>query len=147
MSEIPLFVGPAYIAHPFRSAAVDEDGEPAELTRHQHSTEHSRNRCEARALADAARAAGVATVSPLQESAGASTMPETQWLIHGLIVLSVCKCLVLPSYWRESKGCRLERRHARELGLPAFEFVRDERGIFMPHSDFFAWRNAQRRFA
>lgn len=99
-------VGPGYISHNY-SAFTHE--------------ERQRNVDRAALLSSVVNALGIATISPLQECRGReSAMNDDQWLAHGLVLLRCCKCIVLPDYWKKSRGCREEMGLARRLDLRVF---------------------------
>lgn len=107
MTESNTLLGPVYVAH-----------------RYWHEEEATRreNVLDARSLSDALNQAGIATISPLQESYGReSALTEEGWVAQGLSMLSVCVAMVYPiGQHVHSKGIRRELKLAGTLGIPIF---------------------------
>ena len=96
----------AYIAHPYSATS-------SELRK--------RNVMLAARLSTLVNSAGLATISPLQESRGRShALSESGWIHNGLITLYKCDCVVLPTHYRSSRGCVTEYELASELSIPTF---------------------------
>lgn len=82
---------------------------------------------------------GLAVLSPVTNSAFMSgpDIPEEVFLRGGLELLSRCDAIVMGPGWRESEGCRAEKRRAEDLGMPVFDL--DELQVGAGRERFRRW--------
>src|SRR4051794_35030404 len=70
---------------------------------------------------------GAVALCPHKNTAGlGGYLPDQVWLDGDLVLLSVCQGLVLVPGWSLSTGTRTEVALALRLGLPLFEWPRDQ---------------------
>ena len=64
---------------------------------------------------------GHVVINPLALSEGMeANLSERQWLRADLRLVRACEGVVVSSNWQKSRGCRVEVRYARLLGMPVY---------------------------
>lgn len=74
------------------------------------------------AVAAELRARGTEVVNPADNGAEGTDKPWTHYMRLGLLGLLECDAIVLLPGWENSRGARLERHVAEQLGMPVSEW-------------------------